>query len=65
MKEEKNKNLKENLGDWLIYSIAAGIFLTPFLGGEHLKHIGASILVGFLFGMLNRIIRELDKLNNK
>ena len=49
------------------------VLLTPFFNGQTSniedhqwqKHIFASLLIGFLFGFLNRIIRELVKLNNK
>jgi hypothetical protein len=56
-------NLKTNLIDWTIYSIIAAILLIPFFGGQYLEHLSASLLVGFLFGMLNRIIREVEFLS--
>lgn len=50
---------KDNLMDWFIYTIGAMVLLIPFFQGQYMKHICASVLVGFLFGMLNRIIREI------
>jgi preprotein translocase subunit SecF len=58
-KKIKEVSTKENLTDWLLYSIATAILLIPFFSGELLKHISLSLIIGFLFGMLNRIIREL------
>jgi hypothetical protein len=60
----KNKKIeqvstKTNLMDWAVYSIATTILLLPFFAGEYFKHLSASLIIGFLFGMLNRIIREL------
>jgi|LakMenE18May11ns_1017448.scaffolds.fasta_scaffold6653753_1 hypothetical protein len=59
-----NKKIKEvsakiNLIDWLTYTIITGFILIPFFPKEINKHIGVSLIIGFLFGMLNRIIREL------
>ena len=59
MSEIKKVSAKTNLMDWFIYSIAAAILLLPFFGGQYLKHFSAALIVGFLFGMINRIIREL------
>ena len=61
----KQVTLKDNLKDWCVYFIFCVIFLTPFFGGEWAKHACASLMVSFLFGMLNRIIREVSILNNK
>jgi VIT1/CCC1 family predicted Fe2+/Mn2+ transporter len=55
----KEVSTKENLTDWLVYSIIAAILLLPFFAGEYFKYLSASLIVGFLFGMINRIIREL------
>jgi preprotein translocase subunit SecF len=59
MSNFKEVSTKTNLIDWLVYSIVAIVLLIPFFGGEYFKHLSASLIVGFLFGMLNRIIREL------
>lgn len=58
-KKIKQVTAKTNLTDWAVYSIAAAILLLPFFAGEYFKHLSASLIVGFLFGMINRIIREL------
>lgn len=63
--ESKQPTTKENLIDWLVYTFFTLIVTTPFLGGEWLKHICASLLISFFFGMMNRIIRELTILNEK
>ena len=60
----KNKKIeqvstKTNINDWVVYTIVAIVLLIPFFGGEYFKHLSASLIIGFLFGMLNRIIREL------
>lgn len=57
--------MKDNLMDWGVYFIFCAIFLIPFFGGDWGKHISASLIISFLFGMLNRIVRELTILNNK
>ncbi len=66
-KEDIKSNRRENIVDWLVYIICSAVFTFPFFQGQELKHIGASLLIGFLFGILNRIIRILtiikDKLN--
>ncbi len=60
MNRFKKVTTKENLIDWLVYSIITIFLLIPFFTyDEYHKHISISILIGFLFGMLNRIIREL------
>lgn len=64
-KKTENVTMKDNLIDWLVYFIFSAIFLTPFFWEEWAKHICASLIISFLFGMLNRIIRELSILNNK
>lgn len=60
--------------DWFLYTMISFLLTTPFfqngdskLVEDHdwVKHIFGSLLIGFLFGFLNRIVRELDKLNNK
>ena len=58
-----NKRLKHNLLTWLIYSVFVYIILLPF--GLWLTCISISILIGFLFGMLNDIITQLIKLNGE
>ena len=59
------EEFKNNFGDLLVYTLIAFVLLIPFLAGENGKHICGSLLIGFLFGLFNRIIRELDKLNKK
>lgn len=59
MSNFKQVTTKTNLTDWLVYTIVAIVLLIPFFGGEYFKHLCASLIIGFLFGMLNRIIREL------
>lgn len=59
MSNFKEVTTKTNLTDWLVYSIVAVILLLPFFGGQYFKHLSASLIIGFLFGMINRIIREL------
>ena len=62
---DKSKNkptqvkMKDNLMDWLVYTICTMVLFIPFFQGQYMKHLCASLLVGFLFGMLNRINREL------
>ena len=59
MSNFKEVTTKTNINDWVVYTIVAVILLIPFFGGQYFKHLSASLIVGFLFGMLNRIIREL------
>lgn len=59
MSNFKEVSTKTNLIDWFVYTIITGILLIPFFSGEINKHIGASLIIGFLFGMINRIIREI------
>ena len=69
MSNFKEVTAKTNLIDWLTYTFIVGFILIPFFPGEINKHIGASLIIGFLFGMINRIIRELvllrEQLNTK
>jgi hypothetical protein len=55
----KQVTTKDNLIDWLVYTVCSMILLIPFFQGQYMKHVCASLLIGFLFGMLNRIIREI------
>ena len=59
MSNFKEVSTKTNINDWVVYTIVAIVLLIPFFGGEYFKHLSASLIIGFLFGMLNRIIREL------
>ena len=69
MSNFKEVTTKTNINDWVVYTIVAVILLIPFFGGQYFKHLSASLIVGFLFGMINRIIRELvllrEQLNTK
>jgi len=58
----KNR-LKHNLTTWALYSIMSYIILLPC--GIFVVGISFAILLGFLFGCLNEIIRELRKLNGE
>jgi hypothetical protein len=55
--------LSHNLLTWLIYSIITYIILIPFQ--SWILNISISLLIGFLFGLLNDIILQLHKLNEK
>jgi len=59
MSEIKKVAPKTNLLDWLLYTVITAVLLIPFFPNELYKHISVSLLIGFLFGMLNRIIREI------
>lgn len=69
MSNFKQVTTKTNINDWVVYTIIAVILLIPFFGGQYFKHLSASLIVGFLFGMINRIIREVvllrEQLNTK
>ena len=54
------KRLTHNLLVWLIYSILIYIILISFE-----NWISISLLVGFLFGLLNDILTQLRKLNGE
>lgn len=58
-----SNRLKHNILGWLIYSVIVYIILLPF--GLWFTGISISILVGFLFNMLNDIITQLRKLNGE
>jgi uncharacterized protein YqfA (UPF0365 family) len=58
MANEMNRNLKS----LIIYSLICYIILIPFK--LWIISISISILVGFLFGLLNEIITQLRKLND-
>lgn len=57
----KNKRLIKNLKSILIYVIGTYLILLPFK--MYVTGISISILIGFLFGMLNDIIFQLRTLN--
>jgi len=57
------KRFRHNLFVWVIYSIKVYIILIPFQ--LWVTGISISILIGFLFGMLNDITTELRKLNGE
>ncbi len=57
--------LNKKLFDLLFYSCIGMFFLIPFFNGDWFKHIAGALIIGFVLGMLNQIIRELDKLNKK
>lgn len=58
MANEMNRNLKS----LIIYSLICYIILIPFK--LWIISISISILIGFLFGLLNEIITQLRKLND-
>jgi len=58
-----SERLKHNLLVLLIYSVIIYIILLPF--GLWITGIPISILIGFLFNMLNDIITQLRKLNGE
>lgn len=62
---KKEVTTKENLTDWLVYFVCVAIFIFPFFQDSIAKHISASLIISFLFGMLNRIIRELTLIKDK
>lgn len=64
MKNEKI-SAKTNLMDWLVYFIFTMVFMAPFFWGLWTKHICISLLISFFAGLMNRIIRELDRINEK
>lgn len=66
--EEKDYTKTSTLWiDWLVYTIFCLITLSPFfkLWDEYFKLIGAAVLLGAIFGILNRIIRELVFIKRK
>ena len=65
MSKIKKVSTKENLFDWLVYSCTTALLLLPFYQGQNFKHFSISIIVGFLFGMINRIIREIELLREQ
>ncbi len=58
-----NNRMKNNLKAWAIYSLICYIILIPIK--MWIIAIPISILVGFLFGLLNDIIIQLRKLNGE
>ena len=50
-----------NLAAWVIYSATSFCLLFPFFGTTY-ERISAALLVGFLFGLLNRIAQGLDEI---
>jgi hypothetical protein len=57
------KRLIRNLKSWLSYSVICYILLIPFQ--IWITSISISLLIGFLFGLLNDIIIQLRKLNGE
>jgi hypothetical protein len=55
--------LKFNLKTWVAYSLICYIIIVPFQ--LWITGISISILIGFLFGLLNDIIIQLRKLNGE
>lgn len=56
--------LIQNLMAWAIYSVVSFFILIPFF--ENIKEqIFAALLVGFLFGLLNRITQELTNIREE
>lgn len=71
---EEGDNLEEDYTktstlwiDWLVYTLFCLVTLSPFfkLWDETIKLVGLALLVGALFGILNRIIRELVFIKRK
>lgn len=58
-----NNRLKKNLKSWLSYSIICYIILIPFQ--IWITGISISLLIGFLFGLINDVIIQLRKLNGE
>jgi len=58
-----NKRLKHNLKVQSIYTFMVYILLLSF--GMGIKSIFLSILIAFLFGLLNDIIIQLRKINGE
>jgi hypothetical protein len=57
------KRVKHNLFTWLFYSMIVYICLIPLK--LWIVSIGISILIGFLFGILNDILTQLRKFNGE
>lgn len=57
------KRLKNNLLSWFIYSSLTYIIIIPI--GQWVINISISLLIGFLFGILNDILTQLRKLNGE
>jgi len=58
-----SNRLKRNLKTWLVYSIICYIVLIPFQ--MWITGISISLLLGFLFGLINDVIFQLRKLNGE
>ncbi len=57
------KQAKHNVLSWLIYTICTYIVL--LLTQQYIICIPISIIIGFLFSLLNSIIIQLRKLNGE
>lgn len=56
---------KTNYMDWLVYTLTTMIIITPFFLENWsvlllFKQISVALMGGFLFGILNHIIRQLQ-----
>jgi len=56
--------LLQNLIAWGVYSIISFVLLLPFFGSIW-QQISAALILGFLFGLLNRIAQELTNLTKE
>lgn len=60
--------LKNNLTDWFVYYLCVSLLTSPIFNygtgtlHENMIWVGTSLIISFLFGMLNRIIRELTSI---
>ena len=53
-----------NLIAWAVYSAISFVLLFPFFGSTW-GQASAAILVGFLFGLLNRISQDLNNIKEE
>lgn len=58
----KTGEFTKNILGWFVYFIFTMIVLLPILYGNWSVHICASMLISFLYGMLNKIIQLLTKI---
>lgn len=64
-KDEFKVSTKTNYIDWLVYTLTTMIIITPFFLENWcvlllFKQISVALMGGFLFGILNHIIRQLQ-----
>lgn len=57
------KRLKFNLQSWVLYAVICYIILLPLK--MYVIGISISLIIGFLFGILNDIVIQLRKLNGE